>query len=66
MSTLRTTLSLKPGVEVFYKERRCHITHILDLSLVLVSDSETNHVEQAKIADLKPVPPAQVPQPKAD
>lgn len=66
MSTSRTTLSLKPGTEVFYKERRCRITHILDLSLVLVSDSETNHVEQAKIADLKPLPPAQAPKPKAD
>ncbi len=66
MTASRTTLSLKLGTEVFYKGRRCRITHILDLSLVLVSDSETNHAEQAKIADLKPVPPALAPKPKAD
>jgi len=66
VSTSRTTLSLKPGAEVFYKERRCRIMHVLDLSLVLVSDNETNQLEQAKIADLKPVPLAQVSKPKAD
>lgn len=66
MSNVRTTLSLKPGTEVLYNERRCRITHVLDLSLVLVTDSETNHVEQAKIADLKPVPPVRAPKPKAD
>lgn len=66
MSNSRTTLSLKPGAEVLYKERRCRITHVLDLGLVLVSDRETNHVEQAKISDLKPVPPARAPKPKVD
>ena len=66
MSNSRTTLSLKPGTEVLHQERRCRITHVLDLSLVLVSDSETNQVKQAKIADLKPVPPARAPKPKAD
>ena len=66
MTSLRTTLSLKPGTEVLYNERRCRITHVLDLSLVLVSDNETNQVKQAKITDLKPVPLAQTPKPKAD
>jgi putative transposase len=66
VSNSRTTLSLKPDTEVLYKERRCRITHVLDLSLVLVTDNLTNQVAQAKIADLKPVPPAQPPKPKAD
>jgi len=66
VSNSGTTLSLKPGAEVLYKERRCRITHILDLSLVLVADSETNHVEQAKISDLKPVPPALLSRRQAD
>lgn len=66
MSKSRTTLSLKLGTEVLYNERRCRITHVLDLSLVLVTDKETNKVEQAKIADLKPVPPARPSKPKAD
>lgn len=66
MSNPRTTFSLKPGTEVLYKERRCRITHILDLSLVLLSDSETSQVTQAKIADLKPVPYVRTPKPKVD
>lgn len=66
MSDSCTTLSLRPGTEVLYKERRCRITRALDLNLVLVSDSETNHVEQAKIAELKPVPSLDAPKSKAD
>lgn len=66
MSNVRTTLALKPGTEVLYNERRCRITHVLDLSLVLVTDCETNRVSQAKIADLKPVPPARASKPKVD
>lgn len=65
MSNIRTTLSLKPGVEVLYAGRRSRITHILDLSLVLVSDCESREVKQAKIADLKPVPSSSR-KPKAD
>jgi putative transposase len=57
---------LKPGTEVLYKEHRYRITHILDLSLVLLSDSDTNQIVQAKIADLKPVPPVRTPKPKVD
>lgn len=66
MSNTRTTLSLKPGVEVLYAGRRSRITHILDLSLVLVSDCESREVKQAKIADLKPVPLSTSRKPKAD
>ncbi len=66
MSNIRTTLSLKPGVEVLYAGRRSRITHILDLSLVLVSDCESREVKQAKIADLKPVPLSTSRKPKAD
>lgn len=66
MSNSRTTLSLKLGAEVLYNERRCRIKQVIDLNLVLVIDRQTNHVEQAKISDLKPVPPAQPKKPKAD
>lgn len=66
MSKSRTTLSLKPGTEVLYNERHCWITHTLDLNLVLVTDKETNKVEQAKIADLKPVQLMLTHRPKAD
>lgn len=66
MSTSHTTLLLEPGAEVLYKERRCRIKHVLDLDSVLVSDSKTNRVKQAKIADLKPVPSAQPTKPRAD
>jgi hypothetical protein len=49
----RATLSLKPGAEVLYNERRCRIKQVIDLNLVLVIDRQTDHVEQAKISDLK-------------
>ena len=66
MSNPRATLSLKPGAEVFYNERRCRIKQVIDLNLVLVIDRQTDRVEQAKISDLKPVPPQQPKKPKAD
>lgn len=66
MSNPRTTLPLKPGVEVLYAGRRCRISHVLDLSTVLISDSESRESKQAKIADLKPVPSSHTRKQKAD
>uniref|UniRef100_E6QNS6 Transposase n=1 Tax=mine drainage metagenome TaxID=410659 RepID=E6QNS6_9ZZZZ len=66
MSSQRATLSLKPGAEVLYNERRCRIKQVIDLNLVVVIDRQTDRVEQAKISDLKAVPPAQPTKPKAD
>lgn len=66
MSKSRTTLSLRPGTEVLYDERRCRITQVIDLNQVLVIDRQTDRIEQAKISDLKPVPPARPHKSKVD
>ena len=60
MSNRHATLSLKPGVEVLYNEHRYRIRQVIDLTLVMLIDRQSGHMEQAKIADLKPVPSEKV------
>lgn len=66
MSGSRATLSLKPGAEVLYNQRRFRIKQVIDLNQVLLIDRQTDRIEQAKVSDLKPVAPAQTHKPKAD
>lgn len=54
----KATLPLKPGTEVLYNGRKCHITHLLDLGSVLVADAETGLSQRIKISDIAPIPPS--------
>ena len=53
MSQATTILQIKPGVAVLYLGRPAHISHVVDLSQVLLKDDETAQVMTAAIADLQ-------------
>lgn len=55
MNTQSTTLSIKLGLEVLFKEQPCVITSILDLDKLLLTDLLTGEVHHATTAELSPL-----------
>lgn len=58
MNSTPATFAVQPGTEVLVGQRRGTVTRILDLDAVLVRDSETGQIRQARLTELQPAMPS--------
>ncbi|MGH8030888.1 MAG: hypothetical protein ACREO8_00620 [Luteimonas sp.] len=58
MNSIPATFAVQPGAEVLVGQRRGTVTRILDLDAVLVRDSETGQIRQARLTELQPAMPS--------